>query len=351
MINCFRKYALFLVVFIHSHLNMTYYFDVSVPSFLVNCYGYVLGYFHPASILAAISGYLLFKSFDCSDKNWRSSFNGKYIKRIYSLLIPYVFWISLFFIFNNLLIYFIRHFNTNVFVSEFNSLTPSNYIKSFFYPELALAKHLWYLNNLLFVFIIAPLLLVVSKNKPAFIILLFLIGLYYYLTYNRSASEHDIIIRYRFILFFVIGTFLGLNKNYFDFIAQHRLVLFMLFIGAFIVLNSSIYYNPDKGFLYLINNFIVNILVFLLFFILLKRFYKREATIYNKSNHFLLYIIHPIILSVLCKILLHTHIISINKYFVLLIICFVLTFLVVKINDFIYSFLNKKFAGFTRRFL
>ena len=180
MINAFRNYSLMLVVFIHAHIYTTSYQNVDVPSWLVYFYNNCLGFFHPASVLAAISGYLFFKDFSVNHKNWGVFYGEKYFKRMKSIFVPFFFWITVFFIINNVLIYFSAASGPGLFVSEFSPLSLTNYIKAFFYPELAVAKHLWYLNNMLFAFAMAPVILMLNRNRMLMWGILLLMAVLYY---------------------------------------------------------------------------------------------------------------------------------------------------------------------------
>lgn len=97
MINSYRNYAIILVVFIHTHIYLLTYAQPNVPFFIAWIYSKFLGYFHPASVLAAITGYLYFKDIDSNNYQIKQFIRTKYIKRLQIVLIPYIFWISLFF--------------------------------------------------------------------------------------------------------------------------------------------------------------------------------------------------------------------------------------------------------------
>ncbi|MCC6372226.1 MAG: acyltransferase family protein [Bacteroidia bacterium] len=352
MINAFRNYSLLLVVFIHSHIYMVEYAKIDVPKFLLGIYNSFLGYFHPASILAAISGYLFFRDFSNNPQHWNTFIKEKYAKRIKSILVPFVFWVGFFFVFNNLLIFIVNGYKSNVFVNAPQTISPLNFIKSLFYPELAVAKHLWYLNNLLFVFILAPLFPYVTKNKPLFFTLLLAIMTFYWWEFESNVTQTQLIIKYRFIIFFLVGAFFGLNKQYFNFFLTKKLLLSsisMAILASLLVMNVSS--QRDYATLYVINSLIVPVLVFYFAFLILQKFSNVNETLYNRANHFLLYVIHPMIISVLCKMLYYSGLLNFNNYYLALLIVFAMSWAVVKLNTLIYQFISRYFKSFAKNFL
>lgn len=351
MINSFRNYSLLLVVFIHAHIYLLDYTHVEVPVFLSTIYFNFFGYFHPASILAAISGYLFFKDFSNDPERWNRFLKEKYAKRIKSILVPFVFWVAFFFVVNNLIIYAGSYFKRDLFVSTPQVLSPLNFIKALFFPELAVAKHLWYLNNLLFVFVLAPLFPWVTKNIYVFLCLLIAIMVFYWWVFEASVVQSQLIIKYRFIMFFLVGAFFGLHKQYFTIFLTKKLLLSV--IG--IVISALLYiFNGNTGdyaTLYTINSLIIPVLVFYFAVILLQKFGTDKETIYNRSNHFLLYIIHPMFISLLCKLMLFMGLMKTGNYFLVLLMVFALSWVVVKLNTLTYNFLSKYFKTFTHTFL
>lgn len=340
-----------LVIFIHAHIYFIEYSHVQVPDWLIYVYNNFLEYFHPASLLAAISGYLFFKDLGHDHNKWRSFLKDKYRKRILSILIPYVFWVSLFFVMNNLILFLMAKYKAGDFVNHYTEISFSNYIHSFFRPELAVAQHLWYLNNMLFVFVLAPLMLVFNRYKVLFYLAFVLVLSYYYWEFTQNMSQARIIIKYRFILFFMIGAFFGSNKNFLHVFVTNKLgisILGLLGMGAMFWISLYGYYGP---LIYAVNSLILPVLVFYLVYLLITRFGAGQDAMYNRSNHFLLYVIHPLLLSVICKILFMSGLLKFTNYFYGLVFIIVLSWLVVKTNSLIYHFLTRYFKSFTHHFL
>lgn len=351
MINTFRNYALLLVVFIHAHLYVVEYAHINVPVWLSFLYYHFIGYFQPASILAAISGYLFFKDFSNDPEKWEVFLKHKYIKRIKSILFPYFFWVSFFFIFNNSLIYILEKIRPELFINTYHPISFGNFFKAFFYPELAIAEHLWYLNNLLFVFIAAPLFPFFSRRKSVFAALLIIIILcYWYLFYNGISQGH-LILKYRFVMFFLVGAFFGYNKTILHVFLNKKIILSLLCITALCFTLLLNYFYPNIAWIYLLNSLSLPVLVFYFAYLLILKLGSGKDALYNRSNHFLLYIIHPLLLSILCKILFLTSFFKLNNYFLALLIILVLSYAVVKLNTLIYHFLQRYFKTLTTKFL
>jgi len=238
MINTFRNYALLLVVFIHAHIYLSEYSRVEAPYWLIYIYNNFIGYFHPASVLAAISGYLFYKDLSGDPEKWNMFLKEKYFKRIKSILIPYLFWVSLFFVVNNVLIYFAASLKPGVFINSFHDLSFTNYIKAFFYPEIAIAQHLWYLNNLLFFFAIAPLMPFLMRNNVVFVAVFIAIMLLYWFSLSKDMTQSHVIIKYRFITFFLMGSFFAYKRHYLGLFISNKLkltlVCFVILAGIFL---------------------------------------------------------------------------------------------------------------------
>lgn len=351
MINAFRNYSLMLVVFIHAHIYTTSYQSVDVPQWLVYFYNNCLGFFHPASVLAAISGFLFFKDFSVNHKNWSVFYGEKYFKRMKSIFVPFFFWVTVFFIINNVLIYFSSASKPGLFVSEFSPISLTNYIKAFFYPELAVAKHLWYLNNMLFAFAIAPVILMLNRNKTLMGASILLMAILYYFYWRENTSQAKLIIKYRFIVFFMAGSFFGLNKQYFNLVMLNKAIVVVASVILFCIAFSVHHYTNDFAFAYVMNSVTITILVFMLGYFLIKKFTPAKDTIYNRSEHFFLYIIHPFLLSLLCKGIFTTGAFTITNYWIALVFILALSFAVVKLNKVLYKLFSRYFKKLSHEVL
>ncbi len=351
MINAIRNYALIIVVFIHTHIFLISYTQVKVANWLVYFYNNFLSYFHPASLLAAISGFLFFKDYYEHHKSWRVFFKDKYLKRIKSIFIPYFFWITIFFLFNNLLIYFSTRYSDGLFVSAYTPITIRNYLMAFLYPELAVAKHLWYLNNLLFLFIATPFILWLNKHHWLYIIALLLVPIYYYYYFDPSHDQAHHVIKYRFIVFYLIGAFVSLNKKWLHAFMDKAWVYSLASLAVIILLYLPEVTRYNFALLYMVNSVTVTIVIFFISIYIIKKFFHPHDTIYNRSSHFLLYIIHPLLLSLLCKLFFFGNLIEIKHYGILLPIIFLLSFLIIKITKLLYAFAHKYFKTLTLKFL
>jgi peptidoglycan/LPS O-acetylase OafA/YrhL len=351
MINTFRNYALLLVVFIHAHLYIMEYAHVNVPDWLLAINYNLLGYFQPAAILAAISGYLFFKDIADDPEKWQVFLKHKYFKRIKSILLPYLFWVGFFFLFNNLLIYAIGKFKPEIFVNSFHEISISNFFKAFFYPELAVAQHLWYLNNLLFVFILAPLFPYFNKHIKIFLLLLTSIIFLYWFLISNDATQAGMILKYRFIVFFMVGSFFSYHKESFVRFLTHKTSVSIICFVTLVTMFFLNYSYPNAALMYVLNTLAVQVLIFYLVYIILVKYGSGKDALYNRSNHFLLYIIHPLLLSIMCKLLFYTGVLKVTNYLAALSLVFALSFAVVKLNTLIYHFLSRYFKRLTLHFL
>jgi hypothetical protein len=139
------------------------------------------------------------------------------------------------------------------------------------------------------------------------------LALYYTLTFS-----HQHVIKYRFIMFFLMGTYLGANKRHVQFITGNTAVTGLVLVA---VLAANEFWYKTTGsipLLFAVKQVIVTVLVFLIVFTAYKKLQiRQETTLYNRSSHFFLYIIHPFVISVICKLLFSTGLLHIRSYWLL----------------------------------
>lgn len=351
MINAIRNYALIIVVFIHTHVYLMSYTQVKVADWLSGFYFNFLSYFHPASLLAAISGFLFFKDYYEHHKDWRVFYKEKYLKRIKSIFVPYFFWITLFFIVNNLMLYIGSQIQDDLFISSYTTINLRNYLMAFFYPELAVAKHLWYLINLLFLFMATPIILLMNRFKWTYFVALIVIPIYYYFNFEPIHDQVHHVIKYRFIIFYLLGAYVALNRKWLHYFLE-REWLFSVSSMLLVLITYAIHViRPDYALLYMINSITVTVVVFFISTYIIQKLFHPHDTIYNRSSHFLLYIIHPALLTLFCKILFFKKWITIDNYLILIPVIILLTFVIIKSTKLIYDFCHKYFKTLTLKFL
>jgi hypothetical protein len=343
MINTFRSLSLIVVVFIHAHVYLISYSALIPANWLVTFYDYFLSCFHPASILAAISGYLYFK-----DQKGDRLLNEKYIRRMRSILVPYLFWLTLFFVLNNALIYFNEHLHANVFINRYQGFSFRMYLMSFFYPELALAKHLWYLNNMFFAFMLSPLLMLFNRNKTAMALLFSGTLLYYYVIFRMDFSNSDQVLKYRFIIFYMMGAFLALNKNLFALALNRKMMITVACLVLYVAIMILYFIFRDTALWYMVNSITIPVAIFLGAYWLMGNYSTFRDTMYNRSKHFLLYIIHPVLLSVFCKLFFYQGLTIPDNYALFLLVVLICSFLVIKTNALIYWLMHRYFPALSR---
>lgn len=338
MINAYRKYALMLVVFIHVHVYFMGYTEADAPHFLAVLYHKLFGFFHPASVLAAISGYLLFKEYTFySGEHIVRHLREKYLRRVWSIFLPYFFWLTVLYLVNNVFIIFANKVNPSVIVSTGHDFSFLHYLRSFLWPELAVAKHLWYLNNLVIVFLVAPGLALLNRRLIFMPALLVVLVIYYY-----ASGYGDYLLKYRFITFFLMGAFLGANKRFIQLVTR-RIWIFIALGFAVMAFNEAlrVLTSDDRLYLY-INHVVVTIILFLVSYLIVRQINKRGPTLYNRSGHFFLYIIHPYMISAICKLLFLSGYVQVHNYWLLLLLIVSFTFLIVWLSDLIYETLHRR---------
>jgi len=350
VINRIRSSSLALVIFIHAYIFLYSYVGVDhVPTAFSIFYGYFFAYFHPASLLAAISGYLFFKGYSVKHTKEVTFQRNKYLKRIQSIIVPYLFWVTLFFVVNNFIIAFFGKQGGHVFANAHQPLTVMHYLKALIYPELAVAKHLWYLNNLLLVFALTPVFLMVFKRLWLFIAVFLVLVIYYYAAFTTVAAESDHILKFRFIIFYFVGGLMGMQKMWLE-----KLILHKHRIGWTCVLLTACTFIPgldtNYGFKYLLNSITVPVLVFYPVYWVISKAGEKDF-MYSRSEHFLLYILHPLLLSLVGKLIQLSGLLHQPPFwaFILLTIC--LTALLIIGIKYLYRILHRFFPWFTQKLL
>ncbi len=144
-----------------------------------------------------ISGVLFFRTFEIKKllKKWKS--------RIFTILIPYLIWCTLYYLF------FVVLTNVPMIKSKMNSeiiqFSFSNWINSLWVDEFYL---LWFLKNLIVFILLTPIIWVVLKNHnkkipTGFIALIVLLSLFVLGVIDFSYSEG--------LEFYLVGSYIGIN--------------------------------------------------------------------------------------------------------------------------------------------
>ena len=210
------------------------------------------------------------------------------------------------------------------------------------------ALHLWYLNNIIIVFIVAPILVYVFRSKLFTGILLFMICIFYYYNFKEYKIETAHIIKFRFVSFFVIGGFLAINKNLLGRIVNLKMVIGVLCFIPIIVEFMLPILSKNYPLVYVLNSLLVPVIIFMGAYYLTSKYIKLPEVNYKRSEHYLLYIIHPFMLSLICKMLFYNFQFSIRNYVLFFIIVSCITYLIIIFNRVIYSGLNKFLPAFCR---
>lgn len=236
----------------------------------------------PTPTLGLISGILFFNSnlnFEIISK--------KILRRIRSLLLPFVLWsFILLFIYNlSHLIYFKLNSETQILTSnEFSNFNFINYFLILLSPQ----NSLWYLQNLTFIMPLTYFIHFLLKKKFFFFFFFIVIMLYHF--------QFNIFFSVRFLPFFLLGSFIGFNNYSLFKIRIHIFPLFILLLISLLVNNS---YGYDS-FLFII----VHLANVYIFYVLLYNFLQRiKADFLLKFSRysFFIYLTHIIINSFITK--------------------------------------------------
>lgn len=163
-----------IIYWFESYLGIV--FTIAVPAFFI------------------ISSFLIFKNFNTIEKN------GKYKKRILSLLIPFCIWNTigyLFFTTINTIPYLSKSIN-----GEGAKFSLYNYVDALINSTYSV---LWFVRVLIIMAIISPLLFLIIKNKKTgliLLILLILINLFY------PINEFSLVYS---SIFYVVGGWIGIH--------------------------------------------------------------------------------------------------------------------------------------------
>lgn len=236
----------------------------------------------PTPALGLISGLLFFNSnlnFEIISK--------KIIRRIRSLLLPFVLWsFILLFIYN---ISHVMFFNLNLnsellTVNEFSRFNLINYLLILLSPQ----NSLWYLQNLTFIMPFTYGLYFLLRKKLFLFFFLIIIFLFHY--------KLNIFFSVRFLPFFLLGAYLSFNNYSVLKIKMHIFPLFTLLITSFLVNNT---YSYDSFLLIIFH--LINVYIF---YVLLYNFV--EKTKYDfiaklSGYSFFIYLTHIIINSFITK--------------------------------------------------
>ncbi|RYZ97673.1 MAG: hypothetical protein EOP47_21080, partial [Sphingobacteriaceae bacterium] len=312
MLNYARYSFLFLVVFLHSILIVLFVFTRN--PFVIKYAMLVFENLHPASILALISGYLYFSTFQMTTlKEFMAT--GIYKKRIKRLLTPYLAWKFLIFglflityciielvahrgIDPHIIMTFFKRILISVFSSNNEEWTPQ---------YMLFTPHLWYIHHLIIMFMLMPLLMHSKLIRFALPVILYFL----YMAFPKM----ELLLHFRFVLFYVIGCVFGIYKSttrklfYFAINKYTVIIVLAFFVVITLFIKYVIHYDPQvigigvsseysdlPNTLY---SFILPALTFLVVQCVLHNIGLKQDMKYEKGKHYMLYILHMYIIYAL----------------------------------------------------
>lgn len=289
-----------MVIFRHSYNiknDINYFFEPNTFISFSNIFMQNIiseGLTHMAvPIFFLISGYLLFQNFNIS------TYQGKILKRVHTLFIPYLFWTTLV-----ILIYFIlqlvpgiSHYFNDTLIKDLSmqELIIKTWVNPKNYP-------LWFLRDLIFLTIFSPLIFYFVKKSPKifFIIIAFLwfFGLIQPSTdisFYKSES----------ILFFSIGAYFAIiSDKLISIKVSNKLFLCLVSIYFILLIFKALFltiYPDESGILIIIiiHNTSVLFGIAALWFLLDR--YNFAQLSFLTSFTFLFYVFHEPALGILRK--------------------------------------------------
>lgn len=216
------------VIYIHAN-NLKYY---GIPTdghtllnVIVDIFSKVIGGV-AVPFFFMLSGYWLFR-FDITDSSATSFLFSRIKKKVKTLLVPYLLWNAFGMVFY-ITVTHIPFLSAMMNNGETIELTISNIVEGLFLHKYYFT--FWYLQDLIILTAISPLLFALFKNRLASIALMLLLFLI------NAASTDLIIVRTSSLMFFMIGAYISIYaRDYFETDKSNAAVYLSGFILAGIV--------------------------------------------------------------------------------------------------------------------
>lgn len=229
-----------------------------------------------------------------------------------------------------------------------NRFNVENLIHFLLFNGLTIAEHMWFVFALIYVYLLAPIIIKGYKKFPKYYFIfsiIVLIAVYAFTLFFRYKFDEPF--RYmitRNWLFegipaFLIGVHLNENenviKNYFINIKKKNVVMLLFAIQIFIFLDAYLMSTTNIYFEFcLLNPLLVVALLSLAFTYPNSKIGNRLLRIFGDKCSTIIYMIHPLVVKILCKVF---KIILPNKN------CYLLVLLLTIIIALIMSFLYERF--------
>lgn len=265
---------------------------------------------HPTSILAVISGYFYYSTFKMTTLSEFMK-SGIYTKRLKRLIIPYFSWkLVIFFIF---MIFFlgVGFTGSGVDGKEVLQLC-KGFAKSLFTSNndewslryLAFTPHLWYIHHLFIMFLVTPFLMHYKFFQYATPFILLVL----YMTFPKM----ELFMHFRFILFFAVGCYLGINRKLAGKIFRFSIKIYSVagIIAALYIITRLSKHFFHVNFMQMgfgvsseysdlpntIGSLVYPTLAFIIVQCILHSIGLKKDMKYQKAKHYMLYILHQYII-------------------------------------------------------
>lgn len=290
LISLIRTPLLFLVVYIHSY----------DPFFSSSCYNFFVTLI-PSGISSVavpsfffISGFLFFFNLDCFNKE---IYYRKILKRLKSLLVPYILWNIIYLLFRFILESMFKDFlsgnSKSVFEYDF-----TDYLSIFWISDVQTFPSpndgpLWYLRNLIIVTIFSYYLYYIVKYTKALIVVVLGVG---WFSYHSDPFVCQLLTSF---FYFSLGAFAAIQKiDFLGLLENKRIYLYACFLSLLLLT-----FNEDCcGYVRYPMTLVGVFVVFIIAYRITKKYPERKLFSLISQNSFFIYALHFIFCQALLRL-------------------------------------------------
>lgn len=295
----------FLIILLHSYfVNVSYngiIYDYSSDSFLL--YQIISFLFSQLICRIAVPGFFLISGFFFFLKLNEFSaetFKSKLIRRVKTLIIPYILWNAIFCVVTLIAqkISPASLSGNSPIISELNIIS---FLKLFWaYDEYPICVPMWYIRDLFVVAILSPVIFfLIKKIKcifPIVLLILWLLELSIDVLYINICTA---------LTFFSIGAYLSQNNKLFIILKRYSFIIYYSFICTLLITLSLHFLFEYDG--YIVDRFSIIVSMSCFFCVISKlSVWMSNNHFYNaiKSHVFFIYAVHDIPLAALRKVMI-----------------------------------------------
>jgi hypothetical protein len=232
------------------------------------------------------------------------SFNERYFHYVNKTFLLYLKWFAISFG----ILFISVHLLPSKLIRKEHLLSINHLINVFITGNSKELGQIWFLHDMIFGFLIAPLLFFCNRF---FLLVVVIISYFFFPQLN------DFALRFRYIFFFIVGAEIGINYMKYNKIKPFHLFVFGIILSI-ITISTSFIFNKTN-FAYKDNCYlffdITTPCIFFCFvnFLLLKIKIPQKLDHYNKQKHLLLFGLQFIYISIVCKLFLWNYTISFGE--------------------------------------